>query len=253
MNKAKPIGFGYNTPSTLPIGTLRTISGASPLTLPHALPRSPKKLTIHGNTIDGLGVGDYNEASGLFEIPVTIRGINLLDTTRERTVISGSLPGGEYTAGVGTLSFSTAYYSSSNIYGIKTAVKPNTSYVLTYKTITGRALIRLFSESGSTITTYNSTGDFVFNSRSNSTIYIEFRSNSWNLYTELTDIILSEAAAASYEPYAEPVQYTLYSEHPIYMGEHIDADPGKLIKGTNIIEVNTLISPTLIECAYYSR
>ncbi len=253
MSRTRPIGFGYNTPDMLPTGKPTEVSGTSPLRLSRALPRKPKQLTIYGNTVDGQGVGDYNEVSGLYEIPVTVRGINLLDTTQERTVISGSLPGGEYTAGIGTLSFSTAYYSSSNIYGIKTAVKPNTAYVLTYKTITGRALIRLFSESGSIITTYNSMSDFNFNSRCNSTIYIEFRSNSWNTYTELTDIILSEGTAASYEPYAGPLEYTLYSEHPVYDGEHIEADPGKLIRGTNIIDVKTSIAPSLIKCIYYSR
>ncbi|MBR0366614.1 MAG: hypothetical protein IJH94_07435 [Clostridia bacterium] len=252
MKQPPLIGFGYNTPTGLPARNLRTVSGASPLRLPNSAARKPRSLAVYGNTVDGAGVGDYDPTDGSYSIPVTVRGINLLDTTRERTVLSGSLPGGEYTAGTGTLSFSTAYYSSSTVYGIKTELSPDTTYTLSYNLVTGKALIRVYSESGSVITTSRDS-EITFNSRSNSTVYIEFRSNSWNLHTKITDILLSESGTDRYEPYIAPCEYLVPLSRPVYDGECIYIDTIRLIQGTSVIDVKSEVAPALIECKYYLR
>lgn len=254
MSKARPIGFGYNTPNILPPGKLTEASGTSPLMIPRALPKKPKKLTIYGNTIGGVGVGDYNEATGLYEIPITISGINILDTTQERVVLSGTIPEDQYTARPGTVSFKTHSYSyDTNKFGIPVAVKKNTNYRISYITTEGRPRLYIYDASGNVIYTNNNYTGGSFNTGNAETIYIGFRSNAWSVYTELNSMILSEGAdTVEYEQYRSPDELCTTTAQPVYAGQSINASLPSFSAGTSIITVDTSVPPAEISCLYYT-
>jgi hypothetical protein len=245
---------------------------AHPLTIVGSKSGNVKDYKIYGNSVQNgehtpdnpVGVQSVGELVtegenvGKYKIPITIRGKNLFNINAEREILKGRLPTDSYKVENGVMSFKTGYFViSSTAFGIKVQVKKNTDYWLNYTLLAGRPVIRGYSQEGvqvlSTNTPYRS-----FNSGDNEVLYFGFTSNSWDMYTELTDIIIVENSNPdkTFEPYIEPQTIDISLDEPLGAGEVVQKSVDGLpnlpqFKGTTVYEAKTEIPPSGIQVQYY--
>lgn len=166
------------------------------------------------------------------ETPIKIESVgdkskNILDIYQDRISIKGKIQNDEYKVENGVVSFKTPYYTvSSNIYGIKFEVEPNTDYVLRYTNMTdvrGRSII--YDLDGNELANSNFSG-VTFNSGDNKHLLLHMRSTGWNGSVKFKDVMIIKSNESTlYEPYGYkiPIEVktkNLLKDLPITLGDN---------------------------------
>ena len=250
-------------------GFVRNITGVFPLTLEGCVDdESIIDYTLYGQSVQNgtptpdtpievESVGEYDEESGKYKIPITVRGKNLLNPNK--------FSGGSLVEYNGIKCFKYKDYANNFTY--TDDFKKNTRY---------RFSIRVFSDGeakntgisicytdGSTTTINIKKYDTVYSVTSSSNKTIEKITGGFNWaitrYIDLTVSQLEEGTTATeYEPYHEPITTDIYLDEPLGEGQSINYKKDGLptiptFKGTSIISTDTTIQPSNVEITYYSN
>lgn len=223
-----------------------------------------RNYVIHG--AEG-GVGDLNSGTGKYEIPVTVRGKNLLarvetrtdngityDLNADRWIMNGSAS-------------SNSYIPISTTQAVN--LKPGT-YTVSYTYISGAmdSAASAFYLGLRVVGTSNWLKSFGVNPKNYKTkitasfTLTEEERGSWysvgaGTVTNLTFAMQIEkgSEATDFEPYTAPKEYAISLDAPLGTGEAVMRETGGDITltdaGTNIIEVGTATAPGKIEVEYY--
>lgn len=181
------------------------------------------------------GVGDYDENSGKYVIPVTIAGKNKFD---------GTLFSGYYTdstmASIGGVSGnykSCKVYLSAGTYTFSCSIP-----VLIIRYITSD--IYRSNPIGSKYTQ-----EYTFTLANDSYVSLAFRNESNTAWDDSTTIQVElSQSATEYEPFHEPSTINIFLDEPVYEGESVSMADTSIqigtIDGTNILTVGTEVQPT---------
>ena len=223
-----------------------------------------RNYVIHG--AEG-GVGDLNSGTGKYEIPVTVRGKNLLarvetrtdngityDLNADRWIMNGSAS-------------SNSYIPTSTTQAVN--LKPGT-YTVSYTYISGTmdSAASAFHLGLRVVGTGNWIKDLGVSPRNYKTkitasfTLTEEKKGSWysvgvGTVTNLTFAMQIEkgSEATDFEPYTASKEYAISLDAPLGTGEAVTRETGGDITltdaGTNIIEVGTATAPGKIEVEYY--
>lgn len=184
------------------------------------------------------GVGDYDENSGKYVIPVTIAGKNKFD---------GTLFNGYYTdstmtsiGGVSGNYKSCKVYLSAGTYTFSCSVP-----VLIIRYITSD--IYRSNPIGSKYTQ-----DYTFTLANDSYVSLAFRNESNTAWDDSTTIQVElSQSATEYEPFHEPSTINIFLDEPVYEGESVSMEDTGIqigtIDGTNILTVGTEVQPSNVE------
>ena len=244
-------------------GFVRNVSGVPPLTLPDCVDGdSLINYTISGNSIQNgtptpenpievKCVGDYDEKTGKYKIPVVCSGNNMLNSewlelgtlydhngatgnssTRVRTKLI-PLDAGKYYIRI---------YPYNNL-----SLRLRGIHVYNYNT-----------EQWESYTAWSSVASKLFTISALCKVRFIFQASS-NAVITVNDVIggnpmlaLSDTAVV-YEPYIEPVTTNIYLDEPLAEGETLK-NPVKLptIKGTTIYTIGTDVQPADMSATYYA-
>lgn len=181
------------------------------------------------------GVGDYDENSGKYVIPVTISGKNKFDGT----LFSGYYTDSTMTSigGVSGNYKSCKVYLSAGTYTFSCSVS-----VLIIRYITSD--IYRSNPIGSKYTQ-----EYTFTLANDSYVSLAFRNESNTAWDDSTTIQVElSQSATEYEPFHEPSTINIFLDEPVYEGESVSmADTGVqfgTIDGTNILTVGTEVQPS---------
>ena len=223
-----------------------------------------RNYVIHG--AEG-GVGDLNSGTGKYEIPVTVRGKNLLarvetrtdngiayDLNADRWIMNGSAS-------------TNSYILTSTTQAVN--LKPGT-YTVSYTYISGTmdSAASAFYLGLRVVGTGNWLKDLGVSPRNYKTkitasfTLTEEKRGSWysvgvGTVTNLTFAMQIEkgSEATDFEPYTASKEYAISLDAPLGTGEAVTRETGGDITltdaGTNIIEVGTATAPGKIEVEYY--
>lgn len=181
------------------------------------------------------GLGDYDEESGKYVIPVTIAGKNEFDGT----LISG-------------------YYTDSTMTSIGGASRNYKSFKLllsagtyTFSSNIPVLIIRYITADSykSNPTSGRITQTHTFTVSDDGYVSLAFRNAENTPWEDSTTLQIEEAQTATeYEPYHEPIVSTISLDTPLSEGESVSmADTGVqfgTIDGTNILTVGTEVQPS---------
>ena len=215
-------------------GGRKTVSGVPPLIF-RSDGSALKNYRFYGAA---WGVGDYDEESGKYVIPVTIAGKNKFDGT----LFSG-------------------YYTDSTMTSIGGATGNYKSFklLLSAGTYTFSCSVPVLIIRYITSDIYRSnpigskyTQEYTFTLANDSYVSLAFRNESNTAWDDSTTIQIEEAQTATeYEPYHEPIVSTISLDTPLTEGESVSmADTGVhigTIDGTNILTVGTEVQPSKVE------
>lgn len=242
--------------------------GAPPLILPESIGKPLKKLYAEG--ADG-GTGDLNEETGKYDVPITVRGKNLLRRNRTSTTASGN---GTLVAKNSEITInSTAEDGNMGVeYDEATSatLTPGT-YTFTYKYISGtltqskNALWLGLRKSdnnwfnnangadafGIRPNNYKTTMTCKYNVKEETKVCVGFVGGCIAENFKLSYQLEKGASATPYEPYQEKTDLTVSLDAPLHSGEgaYINAKI-PTVKGTTIIEVNTSVPPAALKTYY---
>lgn len=181
------------------------------------------------------GVGDYDENSGKYVIPVTIAGKNKFDGT----LFSGYYTDSTMTSigGVSGNYKSCKVYLSAGTYTFSCSIP-----VLIIRYITSD--IYRSNPIGSKYTQ-----EYTFTLANDSYVSLAFRNESNTAWDDSTTIQVElSQSATEYEPFHEPSTINIFLDEPVYEGESVSmADTGVqfgTIDGTNILTVGTEVQPS---------
>ena len=215
-------------------GRYKTISGAPPLTF-KSDGAELKSYRIYGAAG---GVGDYDENSGKYVIPVTIAGKNEFD---------GTLISGYYTDSTMT----SIGGASGNYKSFKLLLSAGT---YTFSSNIPVLIIRYITADSykSNPTSGRITQTHTFTVSDDGYVSLAFRNAENTPWDDSTTIQIEEAQTATeYEPYHEPIVSTISLDTPLSEGESVSmADTGVqfgTIDGTNILTVGTTVQPSAVE------
>ena len=215
-------------------GRYKTLSGAPPLTF-IADGAALKSYRIYGAAG---GVGDYDENSGKYVIPVTIAGKNEFD---------GTLISGYYTDSTMT----SIGGASGNYKSFKLLLSAGT---YTFSSNIPVLIIRYITADSykSNPTSGRITQTHTFTVSDDGYVSLAFRNAENTPWDDSTTIQIEEAQTATeYEPYHEPIVSTISLDTPLSEGESVSmADTGVqfgTIDGTNILTVGTTVQPSAVE------
>ena len=226
-------------------GILTTLRGTSPLSLVNAVKGKLKKLVQFGKVSVSDGVITCNNGTlsvtdgeivttGTAE-EVTVTGVNILDLTKQITVLAGSIPSAvTITSGDGTATITEAYYSrTSNKFGWAFSVEPNTSYTCSFKEATNQyCVLRIYTANGEMLVEEMMRSIpivYSFNSGENSVLYFYVTVNSWGQTLNLSEVQINLGTTAlPYVPYAPP--QTVSDIPNLYAVDNI-ADEYDLVSG----------------------
>ena len=184
------------------------------------------------------GVGDYDEESGKYVIPVTIAGKNKFD---------GTLFNGYYTdstmtsiGGVSGNYKSCKVYLSAGTYTFSSSIP-----VLIIRYITSD--IYRSNPIGSKYTQ-----EYTFTLANDSYVSLAFRNESNTAWDDSTTIQVElSQSATEYEPFHEPSTINIFLDEPVYEGESVSMEDTGVqigtIDGTNILSVETTVQPSEVE------
>lgn len=201
------------------------------------------------------GVGDYDENSGKYVIPVTVSGKNLLNHIVTNRVIDQTL-----TVVVNndrSITVSGASSSTQSINIIQDFIpQSGYTYILsgcpsggsyssfTMDMLNNNGIIRADSGNG---TSFNA-DDRIGTLRIRIRIAANFTCNSLTFYPMIR---LANAGNSAYEPYTESATINIFLDEPVYEGESVSmAETGVqfgTIDGTNILTVGTAVQPSGVE------
>lgn len=238
-------------------GFVRTVSGKPPLKLWACV--DTNSVIIY--RITGKGVGDYDENTGKYKIPVKCSGINLFDKDRANI--------GRWVIQANTLKLCprTPEYKHEGVF-IWIEIKPNTTYTIT-KIGQGAvyALCSSMPKDNEYVNRREKGEKNIFTIRSGATdkyLLVAVASSANNIYV-VDDVIKSlqiiegsytALTVPEYEPYREPVLTNVILDEPLTEGQTINYKNNlpviPTIKGTTILSVDTEIQPLNMEVIYYS-
>ena len=261
-------------------GFVRSVLGIPPLTLPDCVDEdSLINYTISGNSVQNgtptpenpvevESVGDYDEETGKYKIPVICSGKNLFDSSKYWNIHATDVAAGyggyavtKIDGGVKIARNSSAGWSNDIV-----GLEPNTTYTVSFKAKTAQGGTNyivisvdkklyykyMYAATTSTLTqTFTTDGSpsaFGF-AHSNSTL-----SSGTASTLEITDIMLVKGSTVTdYEPYVKPVTTNIYLDKPLAEGETLK-NPVKLptVKGTTIYTIGTGVQPKNMSATYYS-
>ena len=251
-------------------GFVRTIIGIPPLTLPNCVDGdSLINYKIYGNSVqDGTpssdnpievkSVGEYDEETEKYKIPVVARGKNLLDykTFASRNQSSFPLTINDD----GSLEYVGNHYiqaSCSNLESGKTYSLNADIFIdgeVDERVSTWRFLYSDGSLSGGAYIGKSLTVD---SEKQAVSIYVYGKPAGVDYELKMRNIQLEEGEATEYEPYHEPVTTNIYLDEPLAEGERRAYKENGLpmlpmFKGTTVYEIDTSIQPSNMEVTYYS-
>jgi len=181
------------------------------------------------------GVGDYDENSGKYVIPVTIAGKNKFDGT----LFSGYYTDSTMTSigGVSGNYKSCKVYLSAGTYTFSCSVS-----VLIIRYITSD--IYRSNPIGSKYTQ-----EYTFTLANDSYVSLAFRNESNTAWDDSTTIQVElSQSATEYEPFHEPSTINIFLDEPVYEGESVSMADTSIqigtIDGTNILTVGTEVQPS---------
>ena len=215
-------------------GGRKTVSGVPPLIF-KSDGAELKSYRIYGAA---WGVGDYDENSGKYVIPVTIAGKNKFD---------GTLFSGYYTDSTMT----SIGGASGNYKSFKLLLSAGT---YTFSSNISVLIIRYITADSykSNPTSGRITQTHTFTVSDDGYVSLAFRNAENTLWDDSTTIQIEEAQTATeYEPYHEPIVSTISLDTPLTEGESVSlAETGVqfgTIDGTNILSVGTTVQPSNVE------
>ena len=184
------------------------------------------------------GVGDYDENSGKYVIPVTVSGKNKFD---------GTLFSGYYTDSTMTsIGGVSGNYKSCKVY--------LSAGTYTFSSNISVLIIRYITADSykSNPTSGRITQTHTFTVSDDGYVSLAFRNAENTPWDDSTTIQIEEAQTATeYEPYHEPIVSTISLETPLSEGESVSmAETGVqfgTIDGTNILTVGTAVQPSGVE------
>lgn len=184
------------------------------------------------------GVGDYDENSGKYVIPVTIAGKNKFD---------GTLFSGYYTDSTMTsIGGVSGNYKSCKVY--------LSAGTYTFSSNISVLIIRYITADSykSNPTSGRITQTHTFTISDDGYVSLAFRNAENTPWDDSTTIQIEEAQTATeYEPYHEPIVSTISLDTPLSEGESVSmAETGVqfgTIDGTNILTVGTAVQPSGVE------
>ena len=226
----------------------RTISGAPPLTY-KAIEGTLKNYRIYGAAG---GVGDYDENSGKYVIPVTVSGKNLLNHIVTNRVIDQTLTvviNNDRSITVNGASSSTQsiniiqdFIPQSGYTYILSGCPSGGSYSsYTMDMLNNSGIIRADSGNG---TSFNA-DDRIGTLRIRIRIAANFTCNNLTFYPMIR---LANAGNSAYEPYTESATINIFLDEPVYEGESVSMADTSIqigtIDGTNILSIGTTVQPS---------
>lgn len=232
--------------------------GAPPLTLSESIGKPLKRLYAEG--ADG-GTGDLNEETGKYDVPITVRGKNLISTgsginmTIHGVTIKrnddGSLTfnGATTTSGWDEINLCQIYGRLNRkkryTFSAKGAVVTQLQYEVQLRK-NGACVENVCTQ---TIPTFNfSTYTKEFDEAVAKLLILSGATfNNLTVYPQLEE----GGAATPYEPYRAKTDLTVSLDAPLHSGEgaYINAEI-PTVKGTTIIEVNTSVPPAALKTYY---
>lgn len=201
------------------------------------------------------GVGDYDENSGKYVIPVTVSGKNLLNHIVTKRVIDQTLTVVVNNDRSITLNGASSSTQSINI--IQDFIpQPGYSYILsgcpsggsyssyTMDMLNNSGIIRADSGNG---TSFNA-DDRIGTLRIRIRIAANYTCNNLTFYPMIR---LANAGNSAYEPYTESATINIFLDEPVYEGESVSMADTSIqigtIDGTNILTVGTEVQPSGVE------
>ena len=215
-------------------GGRKTVSGVPPLVF-RSNGEALKNYRFYGAAG---GVGDYDENSGKYVIPVTIAGKNKFDGT----LFSG-------------------YYTDSTMTSIGGATGNYKSFklLLSAGTYTFSCSVPVLVIRYITSDIYRSnpigskyTQEYTFTLANDSYVSLAFRNESNTAWDDSTTIQVElSQSATEYEPFHEPSTINIFLDKPVYEGESVSMEDTGVhigtIDGTNILSVETTVQPSKVE------
>ena len=215
-------------------GGRKTVSGVPPLVF-RSNGEALKNYRFYGAA---WGVGDYDEESGKYVIPVTIAGKNKFD---------GTLFSGYYTDSTMT----SIGGASGNYKSFKLLLSAGT---YTFSSNISVLIIRYITADSykSNPTSGRITQTHTFTVSDDGYVSLAFRNAENTLWDDSTTIQIEEAQTATeYEPYHEPIVSTISLDTPLTEGESVSMEDTGVhigtIDGTNILSVGTTVQPSNVE------
>lgn len=215
-------------------GGRKTVSGVPPLVF-RSNGEALKNYRFYGAA---WGVGDYDEESGKYVIPVTIAGKNKFDGT----LFSG-------------------YYTDSTMTSIGGATGNYKSFklMLSAGTYTFSCSVPVLIIRYITSDIYRSnpigskyTQEYTFTLANDSYVSLAFRNESNTAWDDSTTIQVElSQSATEYEPFHEPSTINIFLDKPVCEGESVSMEDTGVhigtIDGTNILTVGTKFQPSKVE------
>ena len=201
------------------------------------------------------GVGDYDENSGKYVIPVTVSGKNLLNHIATNRVIDQTLTVVVNNDRSITLNGASSSTQSINI--IQDFIpQPGYTYILsgcpsggsyssyTMDMLNNNGIIRADSGNGTSFNADDRIGILRIRIR----IAANFTCNNLTFYPMIR---LANAGNSAYEPYIESATINIFLDEPVYEGKSVSMADTSIqigtIDGTNILTVGTEVQPSGVE------
>ena len=239
---------------------------AHPLTIVGSKNGNVKDYKIYGNSVQNgeptpdnpvevQSVGEYDEESGKYKVPITVRGKNILDMS-QHTV----------TAGYYLDSSGTASSSNTNFLKLSMIeVKPNTTYTISsnlyFYTIWFSSNNSLNGGGISKVNAYNVKKKKFTTPEGCNYIRVSFdlrTSNQGGQGVGVFEWAMLEVGEGDgiYEPYIEPQTVNIYLDEPLRTGQVMQKSKDNLpslpqFEGTTVYEAQTEIPPSGIQIQYY--
>ena len=238
-------------------GFVRTVIGTPPITLYDCVDEN----SIINYTISGENVGDYDEESGKYKIPVKISGKNLLKNNNTSKTVNGitftaNADGSITINGTNTGTGLAQYPLTPSATGALSWLLPldaDVTYTLSCgNKPTGVGMQLTYKPAGTSLY-MNAPRTFTATASTNSAVYIFVNKgvtvDNLTLYPQLE----KSEMATDFEPYVEPITRNIYIDEPLGEGK-ILKNPAKLptFKGTTIYEIDTNTKPSNMSVTYYS-
>lgn len=268
-------------------GFVRTVTGTLPLMLEGCVDEeSIIDYTLYGQSVqDGTptpetpieveSVGEFDESTGKYKIPIKVSGKNLFDVSSVKKLYdsNGKDISNFLIVEDEVLRNKYGAYANSNYIPCNVTTLSAGTYTLSCEVSgTGSGYIGMFiNKSNQRATFKNPNGvdwgeiSYTFTLEEESTItgiqlqgfgnasnYLELEIYFRNIQIEESD------TATDYEPYHEPITTNIYLDEPLGAGQSINYKKDSLpplptFKGTSIISTDTTIQPSNAEIEYYSN
>lgn len=255
-------------------GFVRTVMGVPPLTLPDCVDEN----SLISYAISGTGVGDFDEETSKYKIPVVCSGKNLLkpEHFKYRSINASNVWGNTYGLWVFAKANKTYKFSISKLvnctsYRICFALYDSNKNLITntteanaydldkYTTMscnyyTGwyHNVAHTYVPNGNMTNTDNIVITFTPKQDLYISWYLSYGNATANTYAEEPQIE-EGSTSTDYEPYVEPVTTNIYLDKPLAEGEMLK-NPVKLptVKGTTIYTIGTDVQPSKMDATYYA-